>query len=361
VGQIPGVSSELANTLKTAGGYAKTGSALQKAIESKDILGALGAASDIPGVPQVPSDITDILKGVGQANRIREAVKNDNFQGLFNEIVGASKAGSKSGKGYFPGYETPGEIQEGFFDVGGPGYMEPDAGDLPDWALDPYGTSRSIRDVGDVTQIDPLKELAFDAGMTPEGFYLEEIDTTPDWAKIASETIQPRATAAESNDLQSYDIINNLPDQMFYELPEALSMQDLYQPPGILESPSTIEITGRREGAIIPDAVTTSPSIRDVGPVTTISPGEKLEGTEIKEPDLAAGLTTVTGGTTKTGTTKTTTDQKKNEIDWAKLFALLGSMQRPEDKKEQYQLPNMPKYGPLAYGYEVGETPYTRG
>jgi hypothetical protein len=138
VGLVPGVDKGLADTLKTVGGYAKTASALEKAIESKDVLGLLGAASDIPGVPQVPSDITDVLKGVGQANRIREAVKNDNFQALFNEIVGASKAGGGPGKGFFPGYETPGEIPEGFFDVGGPGYMEPDAGDLPDWALDPY-------------------------------------------------------------------------------------------------------------------------------------------------------------------------------------------------------------------------------
>jgi hypothetical protein len=43
------------------------------------------------------------------------------------------------------------------------------------------------------------------------------------------------------------------------------------------------------------------------------------------------------------------------------MKALMLMQQRPEDKKEQYQLPNMPKYGPLAYGYEFGETPYTRG
>jgi hypothetical protein len=35
--------------------------------------------------------------------------------------------------------------------------------------------------------------------------------------------------------------------------------------------------------------------------------------------------------------------------------------QRPQEQKEQYQLANMPKYGRLAYDYEVGEMPYMRG
>jgi hypothetical protein len=134
-GYIPGVSKELADTLKTVGGYAKTGSALQKAIENKDILGALGAASDIPGVPKVPGEITDVLKGVGQANRIREAVRNEDPYAIFREVVGASKTGVPFSK---LADVTGEDAIEGFFDPGGEGYVDPNAGNLPDWALDPY-------------------------------------------------------------------------------------------------------------------------------------------------------------------------------------------------------------------------------
>jgi hypothetical protein len=48
-------------------------------------------------------------------------------------------------------------------------------------------------------------------------------------------------------------------------------------------------------------------SIRDIGTVTKIAPGEKLEGTEIKEPNLAAGLKPITAGGTKTATKPATT------------------------------------------------------
>lgn len=135
VGFVPGVDKGLADTLKTAGGYAKTASALEKAINAKDPLAILSALPGTPGVPQIPSDIADILSGVGQAKRVREAVRNEDPYALFREIVGSSKAGAGPKKLV----DTAGEnITEGFFDVGGEGYMEPEAGALPDWALDPY-------------------------------------------------------------------------------------------------------------------------------------------------------------------------------------------------------------------------------
>lgn len=309
VGVIPGVDKGLADTLKTVGGYAKTGSTLQKAIENKDILGLLEATSGIPGAPKVPTELTDILKGVGQTNRIREAVKNDNFQGLFNEIVGASKAGSKSGKGYFPGYETPGEIQEGFFDVGGPGYMEPDAGDLPDWALDPYKPT-----------IDATADDWYQEGATPTYSGVPEWDDALDIALQAGKA------------------------------------------PGELDQ--TIDVTGEREGTIIPDwdilpdVVTTPRSIRDIGTVTKIAPGEKLEGTEIKEPDLAAGLKPAVTGGTKPGATKPASSGPNLD---SLMKALMLMQQRPQEQKEQYQLANMPDYEDLMYGLSSGETPYMRG
>jgi hypothetical protein len=311
VGQIPGVSPETVKTLKTYGDYAKTGSALQKAIESKDILGALGAASDIPGVPQVPSDITDILKGVGQASRIREAVKNDNFQGLFNEIVGASKAGGKSGNGYFPGYETPGEIQEGFFDVGGPGYMEPDAGDLPDWALDPYKDDT------------PTFKLP-----TDEDY--EELESIllryPEQQERAAE---PK-TSMSPNELNKF-LEANIDDPDTIEMLMQDYFPELYR--------QSIDVTGTlpKKDVIIPDwdvlppAVEPPKSIRDIGNVTKVSPDEPLEGTEIKEPDLVTGLTPAKVDTTKPTTpgakpTTPATPATSKDPNLAWLAALFGAM-----------------------------------
>jgi hypothetical protein len=48
-------------------------------------------------------------------------------------------------------------------------------------------------------------------------------------------------------DTQRYTATGKLPEQTFYELPEAPVMQDLYQPPGMLEGPSKIEVAGAKE------------------------------------------------------------------------------------------------------------------
>jgi len=135
--------------------------------------------------------------------------------------------------------------------------------------------SSSIRTVAPVTQIDPLKELMLQTGLTPdnEGFYLADLDVPT--ATLASTPVSTPISAPERNAfleanieapatveqlMQKYfpelyqaptaqriEVTSKLPDQTFYELPEAPSMQDLYQPPGVIEGPSTIEVTGKRE------------------------------------------------------------------------------------------------------------------
>jgi hypothetical protein len=362
---------------RSAIGAAMTGDSIVDALLSGAAGGATSAGTDIL-VKGTNSTLNDYLKDVPAP--VRNAVTSAATAGLLgkdiekaaiNSLVGSLMKELPSSTGGKKLADVTGaDAIEGFFAPGGEGYYEGTI--IPDWDVLPeeIGT-RSIRDVGSVTQIDPLQELAFNSGMTPEGFYLEELDTTPDWAKVPTEPIQPLSITPEAaSDVQRYDITADLPG-----LQEDFTLEDLLPGTGsstqrtvnVTEGePQTIEVTGKREGVIIPDwdvlpdVVTTPRSIRDVGPVTTISPGEKLEGTEIKEPDLSVGLPTAVTGT-KTGTTKTTTDQKKNEIDWAKLFALLGAMNRPQEQKEQYQLANMPDYEDLMYGLSSGEMPYMRG
>lgn len=62
------------------------------------------------------------------------------------------------------------------------------------------------------------------------------------------------------DDTQSYEVTGNLPEQTFYELPEAPVMQNIYQPPGELEGPSKIDVTGKLETPEVPDYT------QDLGP-----------------------------------------------------------------------------------------------
>jgi len=313
-GYIPGVGKELADTLKTVGGYAKTGSAIQKAIENKDIFGALGAVSDIPGVPKVPGEITDILKGVGQANRVREAIRNEDPYAIFKELVGASKTGVPFSK---LADVTGEDAIEGFFDPGGEGYVDPNAGNLPDWALDPYKDTTA-------TSFTPGSDDVY-----------EDIESLLARYENQGFTDQPSGAIDQTLEITGRrDDLNIDPWlQPFVDPERRVNVSE--------DQPAQIEITGKREGTIIPDwdilpdAITAPRSIRDVGNVTKVSPDEKLEGTEVKEPDLVTGLTPAKVDTTKTDTKTTTKTDTKTDtkpatpgsgMDLSALFALLGAM-----------------------------------
>lgn len=323
LGQIPGVSSELADTLKTAGGYAKTGSALQKAVENKDIFGLLEATSGIPGAPKVPTELTDVLKSVGQANKLREAISSGNPEALFREVVGLSKSEVPFSK---LADITGADAIEGFFAPGGEGYVDPNAGDLPSWALDPYKTetkpSEYYAGLGNI--VDEWDE----ADIIPDTY-----DTTPKTSMTPTEM----SRFLEAN-IDDPGTIETLMQDYF---------PDLYR--------QTINVTGTKA---------TTPTFTEVPDRTPGSPTDTTPGTVLLDDDRTVATTPGTTGTTKPGATKpgaTKPAAEQKGTDWAKLFGLLGAMQRPRERQEQYQLANMPDYEDLMYGLSSGETPYMRG
>ena len=306
VGYIPGVGKELADTLKTVGGYAKTGSAIQKAIENKDIFGALGAVSDIPGVPKVPGEITDILKGVGQANRVREAIRNEDPYAIFKEIVGASKTGVPFSK---LADVTGKDAIEGFFDPGGEGYVDPNAGNLPDWALDPYKTETKPGEY--YAGLDKIIDEWDEADIIPDTY-----DTTPK----TSMSPQEMARFLEAN-IDDPGTIDTLMQDYFPEL---------YR--------QSIDVTGTLpkkdftpEDLLPGTGRSTSDQYTEVPDRTPGSPTDTTPGTVLLDDDRTVATTPGTDKTTKTDTTTTTkTDTKpatpKSGMDLSALFALLGAM-----------------------------------
>lgn len=308
--QIPGLDPEFASSLKTAGGYAKTASGIEKAIEGKDVLALLEATSGIPGAPKVPPELTDVLKGVGQVKRGYEAIERGDPYALFKEIVGYSKSGEKS--------KTPSasETTGGYGGAETSGFYDPDI----EAGLMYYGS-------------DPSQEK-----------YAEEDRLL---GKYPAPVTQPEPkTAMDPMELNRF-LEANIDDPGTIETLMQEYYPDLYR--------QTIGVTGTKAA---PDATYKPPSIRDIGTVTKIAPGEKLEGTEIKEPDLAAGLKPAVTGGTKTATKPAA---PAAQDDWLRRLAFLLGANRPEDEEEQpYQLANVPKYEDLAYGFS-GETPYMRG
>ena len=194
------------------------------------------------------------------------------------------------------------QVIPGFFAPGGEGYMEPEAGELPSWMLDPYKT---------------------------------EPEFLP-----ASEVIRERQSL----------------EDRFPPPEDTLNLEDFL--PGTGRSTTTdqtIDIIGKREKDIpdwdvLPNLVTTPRSIRDVGPVTQIKPGEKLEGTTIKEPDLSKNLPTVPGGL-KLPTKQPGKPATQGGLDLSQLAFLIGMMQhKPKEEEEMQAAEYQPFDRELMYG-----------
>jgi len=267
--------AQLGLTAASLGGFGPVASTLAKgigAIQSKNPLALLSAVTGLPGadkiLPTMPSAVSDVLKYAGQAKDVSQALKGDP-SAIFRTIVGAGKAGVLP-KGVTGDIDLSGnDAIEGFFDEGGEGYVDPNAGNLPDWALDPYKTE--------------TKPGEYYAGLDKIIDEWDEADIIPDTYDPAPKTsISPQEMARflEAN-IDDPGTIETLMQEYFPEL---------YR--------QTIDVTGTKE--------TTPRSIRDIGTVTKVSPDEKLEGTEIKEPDLTTGLPPAKVDATKPGT-KTTT------------------------------------------------------
>jgi len=313
--------AQLGLTAASLGGFGPVASTLAKgigAIQSKNPLALLSAATGLPGVdkilPTMPSAVSDVLKYAGQAKDVSQALKGDPGA-IFRTIVGAGKAGALP-KGVTGDIDLSGnDAIPGLFDAGGEG--DPNAGNLPDWALDPYKddtTTATFKLPSD----EDYEEL--------ESILLRYPEQQEPAAELkTSMPPQEMARFLEAN-IDDPGTIDTLMQEYFPEL---------YR--------QSIDVTGTLpkkdviipDWDILPDAITAPRSIRDVGNVTKVSPDEKLEGTEIKEPDLVTGLTPTKVDTTKTDTKTTTkTDMKtdtkpatpKSGMDLSALFALLGAM-----------------------------------
>ena len=132
--------AQLGLTAASLGGFGPVASTLAKgisALQAKNVPALLSLVSGAPGLPAMPSAVSDVLKYAGQAKDVSQALKGDP-SAIFRTIIGADKAGALP-KGITGDIDLSGnDATEGFFAPGGEGYVEPDAGSLPDWALDPY-------------------------------------------------------------------------------------------------------------------------------------------------------------------------------------------------------------------------------
>ena len=201
---------------------------------------------------------------------------------------------------------------EGFTDPGGEGYVDPTAGNLPSWALDPYGTSSDAYYGSDPSQEKYADEDRL-LGKYPAPPQIDEPKT--------SMSPQEMSRFLEAN-IDDPVIVDGLMQEYF---------PDLYR--------QSINVTGTLPNQ---EPITAPRSIRDIGTVTTISPDEVLEGTTIEEPDLSVGLPSVSatktgstgstggskaGGTggTKSGGSKDTKDSGSG-LDLGALFGIMGAL-----------------------------------
>jgi hypothetical protein len=253
----------------TFGGFGPVATTVARgigALQSKNVPALLSLASGLPGVPSLPSEVSNVLKYAGQAKDLQKALEGDPGA-IFKTIVGAAKMSGLE-KGITGGLDLSGsDAVEGFFEPGGEGYdpaqedivnllsRYPEGGSIIDdfySSAGPYEAnleeilgSRSIRDAKYTTKIDPLKELVFNSGMTPEGFYLEELDTTPDWAKTA---VLPTQT-----DTQQYEITAQRD-------PAVIPDWDVMPP--FTDATQVIDITGKlptKDDKVVDDVIRTDP------------------------------------------------------------------------------------------------------
>lgn len=325
--KIPGLDKATVTALQNAGKYASVASAAQ----SKDpmqLLNALSQTKEFGG--KVPSELKTIGDYASKAGALQRASKGD-----IGALFGLAKGVTAPGKSYFPGYDEPSTGEEGFFDVGGEGYVEPEAGDLPAWALDPYKTDTPTFTPSSDDVYEDIENLLL--RYENEGF----------------------SSAPTGNVNQTVDVTAQLPG-----LNEEVTLEDLLPGTGRStdtaprtvmvseDKPATVEIVGKRDTT--PDYTEDlwppidPKSIRDVGDVTKITPGEKLDGTDITEPDLSKDLPTVVGGTKTTGTKTTAKPGMSTEDLMRLLLAMQG--QRPEQEEDYRLFAGQPLGYELMYG-----------
>ena len=253
-------------TLAGIGGYTDVANAAKaaSAIKNEDYLGAVLPALQVAGVSDIggygTKEISDLLK-------VAKAIEQQNPLAL---ISAASK--------YLP-TETA-------------GFMLPETADPTEFWYPPApepapAPAPSIQTVEPVTQIDPLKELQFQTGLTPDnqGFYLEEIisPVAPTPAQEPTPISAPERMAFLEANIPEPETVQELMQQYYPEIyettpapaPEAQRVEVTGQrespieqtafeqymqqyaaptePPGMIEGPQTIEVTGKREPVLFPE------------------------------------------------------------------------------------------------------------
>lgn len=195
------------------------------------------------------------------------------------------------------------------------------------------------------TPITPIEEFKFqEANVMPEG--PQQVVTTAE-----KEAALPEAfTQPTPQDVQEYiqSIINAeaalpvdqtvtttgqlLPEQPFYELPEAPVVQDLYQPPGVLEGPSTIEVTGGK----LPEPIYEQPPTPAPEPIFEQPPTPAPTAAPAPAPTPAAAPAPSPAAAAK-----------KKQDDLA-LLMMLSAMMTPQQKQEERaELARILKLGPM--------------
>lgn len=296
-----------------------TGKLLSKgigALASKDPVAILSALGSVPGASNyIPPELSKIADYANKAASIGQAIKSGNPVSILTSAIGSGALP----KGFAGELDLSEPIQEGFFDPGGPGYMPPDVAAFPE----DFGY---VGDVSDVTEFLPAEEV------------IRERNSLEDRYGQSAYTLDPKTSMSPVEMSQFLEA--NIDDPGTIET----LMQDYF--PELYTQ--RIETTATRG-----DTGTAPRSIRDVGNVTQIQPGEKLDGTTVVEPDLSKNLpgAQVDKKTTpgKQATPAKTTDKKGPGID-ALLAALAAMNQRPEKEEEQQAGADMPFYDDLMYG-----------
>lgn len=265
------------------------------ALQSKNPMALLSAATGVTGTNFVPSAVSDVMKYAGQANQVGKALKGD-MGSIFNLITGAASGKMSLPKGFAGNVDlSASDAIEGLFEPGGEGYVDPTAGNLPSWALDPYKDDATARFTPGSDEVyEDIESLL--ARYENQGF----ADTSSGDLNQSIEVTGRRDDMSIDPWLQPF-----VDDQRMFTVTEG--------------EPQTIEVTGKRpvntpEGVIIPDW--------DINPEPVIKAGESSSATK-------TGSTggTKAGGTggTKSGGSKDTKDSGSG-LDLGPLLGIMGAL-----------------------------------
>ena len=289
-----------------------TRTAIQGGDVEKAVLGSLmssgfGAATGATGIdPKLINTAIQVARSGGDPQKLYSAV--------LGYARGAEKgptAGQAASAGY-GGAET-----SGFFD--------PEAEDINSYI-------QSLINAEEALPKDVNKPGAYYGAEPDQEKYADE-DRLLGKYPAPPQVVDPKTTMSP-NDMNKF-LEANIDDPGTIETIMQDYFPDLYR--------QTVTTTGQLKKD--DTGFTPGRSIRDVGPVTQIKPGEKLEGTDIKEPDLSLNLPTVPGG----GKTK---KPSAEELHKQAISALL-EMQRKRPEQEKYELFSARPFGyDLMYGLE---------